>query len=275
MGRRIAIINQKGGVGKTTTTANLGAALALCGQRVALIDMDPQGHLSLYAGLQPDQTIPDVYRCMSEGSSLADAFQKASENLWIAASNVDLAGLESEWANREGRESILKALLDRLSMNLDYVLVDCPPSLGLLTVNSLAACNEVFIPLQPHFLSLQGFGQLLGTISLVRERINPTLQVTGVIFCMYETGTRLAAEVVAEIRNFLAPGEPTESPWGNAKIFETMIRRNIRLAECPSHGTSIFEYAATSHGAEDYAGLADEVLQMNHRSPPPPGMSPH
>ncbi|MCG3180379.1 MAG: Iron-sulfur cluster carrier protein [Phycisphaerae bacterium] len=266
--RRIALINQKGGVGKTTTAVNLGAALARAGRRVLLVDMDPQSHLTMHVGVEPDESTPTVYDVLVDGRPAVQAVRDtASERLRVLPATIDLAAAEVELVGVVGREVILRDALTALadageSTAYDYLLLDCPPSLGLLTLNALAAADEVFICLQPHFLALQGVGKLLETVSLVYQRINPRLRVTGVILCMYETGTRLAGEVTDDLVSYLDENRAARSPWSEARIFRTIIRRNIKLAECPSFGQHIFQYEPLSHGANDYAALAAEVVTM-------------
>lgn len=257
--RRIAILNQKGGVGKTTTTVNLAAALAAEGKKVLLIDMDPQAHATLHLGLTPGRSGPSIYDVLTQGTPINEARKQLTPNLHIVGSHIDLAAAEVELIGVVGREVILRDQLDSDVDNVwDFVLIDCPPSLGMLTLNALCAMREVLIPLQSHFLSLHGMSKLLETVSLVRKRVNRDLIVAGVVLCMYETGTRLSGEVVAELSKFFVNKQPN-SPWTNAKLFQTRIRRNIRLAECPSFGQSIFQYAPNSRGAEDYASLAAEL----------------
>ena len=262
--RSIAIMNQKGGVGKTTTVVNVAAALAARGKRVCLVDFDPQAHASLHLGIDPDPERPSIYDVLIGERTLADVRHEVSENLAVVGSSLDLAAAEIELAGVVGREVILR---DKLAEDLagdsgafDFVLIDCPPSLGILTLNALAAVDEVFIPLQPHFLALHGLSKLLETIELVAGRLNARLRLSGVILCMYDANTRLAAEVTQDVEAFFqsARGKPT--PWAGAKPFQTRIRRNIRLAEAPSFGQSIFEYAPDSNGAEDYGNLAAEIL---------------
>jgi len=257
--RRIAVINQKGGVGKTTTTANLGAALARRGNRVLLIDLDPQGHLSLHLGMDLDGTSATTYELLTRATSIGQAQQQVADSLWCVGAHIELAAAEPELMGVVGREMILRDLVEAQADQYDYVLMDCPPSLGLLTLNALAAAREVFIPVQPHFLALQGMGNLLKTVGVVAQRINPGLRVTGIILCLFETGTRLAGEVVEELKGFLADARQASMPWAHAKLFHTRIRPNIKLAECPSHGKAIFDYAASSNGAADYEMLAAEV----------------
>jgi len=257
--RRIAVINQKGGVGKTTTTVTVAAALARWGYRVLLIDMDPQGHLTLHLGMDLTTSSPTTYDVLTRATPISQARRLVRDNLWCVGSHIELAAAEPELMGVVGREMILRDALDAEHDSYDYVLIDCPPSLGLLTLNALAAAWELFVPVQPHFLALQGLGNLLKTVSLVNQRINPSLKVNGVIVCMYEAGTRLATEVVNDLQAFLEQAGKASSPWAGARVFKTRIRRNIRLAECPSHGLTIFDYAAKSNGAVDYEMLAAEV----------------
>lgn len=258
--RRIAIINQKGGVGKTTTAVNLAAALAECGQRVCVLDLDPQAHATTHLGIEPDGKSPSMYDVLVNSRPLAEVRRKVGENLWVAGSDINLAAAEVELAGVVGREVILRDLLLQDEGAFDFVFMDCAPSLGVLTLNALSAANEVFIPLQPHFLALHGMGKLLETTSLVAKRINPALKVTGIVLSLYEASTRLAQEVVQDLQEYLDKSRNTNAPWAKARIFGTRIRRNIKLAECPSFGQSIFAYAPRCAGAEDYAALAREML---------------
>src|SRR5437899_2907688 len=239
--RRIAIINQKGGVGKTTTAVNLAAALAECGQRVCVIDLDPQAHATTHLGIEPDGKSSSMYDVLVNSRPIAEVRRKVSERLWIAGSDINLAAAEVELAGVVGREVILRDALRQDGDAFDFVLMDCAPSLGVLTLNALSAANEVFIPLQPHFLALHGFGKLLETTALVARRINPHLKVTGVLLCLYESSTRLAGEVAANIRDYLEKNRHANVPWAGARLFETRVRRNIKLAEAPSFGRSIFD----------------------------------
>jgi len=258
--RRIAVINQKGGVGKTTTTVNLAAALAQAGRRVCVLDLDPQAHASTHLGVEPDGTIPSLYDVLVANKPLAAIRRPVAETLWVAPSDINLAAAEVELAGIVGREVILREALAQDAEPFDFVLMDCGPSLGVLTLNALAAADEVFIPLQPHFLALHGLSKLLETTALVGRRINPGLRVGGVIICLYESSTKLAQEVVTDLRGFLERSRGGSVPWSDARVFETKIRRNIKLAECPSFGKSIFGYAPKSPGALDYAALAAEVM---------------
>src|SRR5438270_2531264 len=258
--RRIAITNQKGGVGKTTTAVNLAAALAEAGQRVCVLDLDPQAHATTHLGIEPDGKAPSMYDVLIDSRPLAEVRRKVGDRLWVAGSDINLAAAEVELAGVVGREVILRDLLAADEGAFDFVLMDCAPSLGVLTLNALAAAREVFIPLQPHFLALHGLGKLLETTTLVGKRINPDLRVTGVVLCLYESSTRLAQEVQRDLEAYLERSRGSAVPWQGARVFNTRIRRNIKLAECPSFGRSIFGYAPSCHGAEDYRALAQEVL---------------
>ena len=260
--RSIAITNQKGGVGKTTTTVNLGAALTQAGQRVCLIDLDPQAHLTMHLGLEPGRTKPSVYELLGGSVGLAECVQTVRPNLDLVPAEIDLAGAEVELVGVVGREILLRDALDPVRDRYDVLLIDCPPSLGLLTINALSAVEEVFIALQPHFLALQGLGKLLETVSLVQRRINDRLRISGVMLCMYDSRTALCAEVAAEVARFFEGDHPLKMLWEDAHIFRSQIRRNIRLAEAPGHGKTIFEYSASSHGAQDYQRLAEELLAV-------------
>lgn len=258
--RTIAVINQKGGVGKTTTVANLGAAVAAEGPRVCLLDMDPQSHLTLHFGVEPGAPQASLYDVLIGPTPFAEAVTPLSDRLHLAASEVDLAAAEIELVGTVGREQVLSDKIAAAPLPYDFLFIDCPPSLGLLTLNALAAADEVIIPLQPHFLALQGLGRLLETVGLVQRRINPRLVVSGVIVCMFEASTRLAGEVVADLKSFFESARGTSTPWAGARIFESYIRRNVKLAECPSYGKTIFDYEPSSNGALDYRLLATEFL---------------
>jgi len=276
--RSVAVLNQKGGVGKTTTAVNLSAALAAAGSRVCLIDLDPQAHTTLHLGRTPGEHGQSIYEVLLGNASLAAALRPVAENLWLVGSHIDLAAAEVELAGIVGREAILRDKLAEMlnrkrvgsewqaptleSSAFDFLLIDCPPSLGILSLNALAAVDEVLVPLQPHFLALHGLSKLLQTIEVVSRRLNPRLKLAGVVLCQYESSTRLAGEVCQNVIEYFDSQRDKQTPWSGARIFQTRIRRNIRLAEAPSFGQSIFQYALDSHGAEDYRLLADELLHM-------------
>lgn len=266
--RSIAVINQKGGVGKTTTAVNLAAALAELGKRACVVDLDPQAHASLHLGCSLTEGEESMYQVLVSDTPLARMRRRISERLWLAPAHLDLAAAELELAGEVGREMILRdKMMDEDALcdgdeEFDFLIVDCPPSLGVLTLNALTAVDEVFLPLQPHFLALHGLSKLLRTVDLVSKRLNPTLRLTGVVFCMFDGGTRLATEVTNDVNDFFARQSTRDSIWSRAKTFQTKIRRNIRLAEAPSFGQSIFEYARGSNGAEDYLNLARETLGL-------------
>jgi len=248
--RIIAITNQKGGVGKTTTTVNLGAALAAQGHKVLLVDMDPQANMSCHLGIEIHSLDKSVYDLLAGRADPHTVVMKGSRpNLDVVPANLDLSGAEIELVNEVGRETILRDALETLVDDYRYVLVDCPPSLGLLTLNALTTAREVFIPLQTEFFALQGMSKLLQTVKVVKERLNRRLEITGIVPCMWDGRRNLSREVVEKIREYFG-----------SKVFATIIRENVSLAESPSHGKTIFEYAPRSRGAEDYAHLAREVI---------------
>lgn len=255
--RRISLLNQKGGVGKTTTSVNLAAGLARLGRRTLLIDLDPQAHATLHLGVEPDQAEHTVYDLLlDEDADPRACATNVSEGLDLIASETDLAAAEHELASLPNRQSRLRSALKRVEREYDAILIDCPPSLGLLTVNALAATDEVLIPMQAHFLALQGVGKLLETVRLVGASVNPDLRVAGVVLCMFDSQTTHTQEVVADIESFFESARGQNVPWSGAKLYQPAIRRNIKLAECPSFGQTIFDYAPSAAGAQDYGALA-------------------
>ena len=248
--RRIALVNQKGGVGKTTTAVNLAAGLATIGKRVLLIDLDPQSNTTINFGLRPHELKLTTYSILVGGVPPAEVIRQIAPNLFLIPASIDLAGAEMELSTQFGREQILRDAMQTVG-DYDFCLVDCPPSLGILNVNGLVFVNEVFIPMQCEFFALHGLSLLVRTIEVVKKRLNPTLDVTGVVACMYDSRKGLSRETVREIEKHFGP-----------RVFTTKIRTNVRLAEAPSHGKSIFDYAPDSYGTEDYLALAREVAGL-------------
>ncbi len=250
MTRIIAITNQKGGVGKTTTAVNLSAALAHAGKKVLLLDIDPQGNSTSGVGLDKDQLSTCMYDALINNSSLDDIIVDAdTENLWVAPATIDLAGAEIELVPTISREVKLRELLRNISTEFEYILIDCPPSLGLLTLNALTASGTALIPIQCEYYALEGLSQLLNTIKLVKNHLNTALEIEGVLLPMYDPRTNLSAQVSEEVVNH----------FGN-KVYKTLIPRNVRLSEAPSYGEPIITYDYKSKGAEVYLQLAEEVM---------------
>ncbi len=254
--RTIAVLNQKGGVGKTTTTVNTAAALADMGCKVIVIDLDPQAHLTIHLGVEPESVAAGGYEVLTQSAPFESSLKQVRPNLWMLGANINLVGAETELVNVVGREIILREAMQPCAPAFDFCFIDCAPSLGLLSLNALAASQEVLIPLQPHFLALQGFGKLLQTVDLVNKRINRDLKVTGVLLCMYDARSSLPNEVRADIERFLADARGTTCAWADAQLLRTYVRRNIKLAEAPSYGQTIFEYDPECNGAEDYRNVA-------------------
>lgn len=256
--RIIALVNQKGGVGKTTTAANLGSYLAFLKQRTLLIDLDPQSNLSLHFGVEVhkiEKTINELL--LDENIKYEDiVINTEIANLDLLPSNIELSSVELELVNHIGRERILDNILNEIvkKVKYDFIIIDCSPSLGILTLNALTATQEIFIPLQLEYFSLQGLGRLLNTVALVRKRINPKLDITGIILCLFDSRKNLSWEILEKVKNLF--GEI---------VFKTSIRVNVRLAEAPSFGKSILLYDPDSHGAEDYLHLAQEVVKMDRK----------
>lgn len=251
--RIISLVNQKGGVGKTTTTNNLGASLVKAGKRVLLIDLDPQANLSYSLGVRGGD-YKSIYDVLRGTAKLKDIILTHKNGVDIAPSHINLSGVELELASQVGREQILKDALNGVADNYDYVLIDCAPSLGIITLNALVASKEVFIPVQTEVLALQGMSQLLKTINLVRERLNSELEVTGVIGTMYDSRKKLSEEVMESLNEHFS-----------GKLFKTLIRSNVSLAESPSSGVDIISYKADSYGAKDYQALAEEVIKQEDK----------
>jgi chromosome partitioning protein len=266
--RKIAVLNQKGGVGKTTTVVNTAAALAGMGLKVVVVDLDPQAHLTIHLGLEPQAIVAGSYEVLTKEARFEEEIMLVRPNLWLLPANINLVGAESELVSVVGRETILREAIGPVEDKFDYFIIDCPPSLGLLTLNALAAVEEVLIPLQPHFLALQGFGKLLQTVDLVNKRINPELKVQGILLCMFDTRASLPGEVKADIEHFLEGARGSECAWAQARILPTFIRRNIKLAEAPSYGQTIFEYERNCHGAEDYIKVAESIHNQFQLVPP-------
>lgn len=251
--RIMAIVNQKGGVGKTTTTINLAASLSELEQRVLLIDMDPQGNASTGLGVGRDQRSKSAYHVLTEGLSLDDAIQPTQvRGLYILPSHPDLSGVEIEMGRAEGRTQRLSNALEQASSQFDYVLIDCPPSLNILTLNALAAARSIIVPLQCEFFALEGLSQLLRTVEMAKEGINPKLAIDGVVLTMFDKRNRLSLQVADDVRKHL----------GRA-VFETLIPRNVRIAEAPSFSEPVTTYEPSSQGAKAYRRLAREVLRKH------------
>ena len=250
MGRIIAIANQKGGVGKTTTAINLSACLAEAGQRVLAVDFDPQGNETSGLGLEKDEAERTVYDLIVGECDIDECLvSNIQENLDLLPSNVELAGAEIELLEIENKESLLKECLGKIRQNYDFIIIDCPPSLNLLTINALTAADTVLVPIQCEYYALEGLNQVLKTVNLVKKKLNPSLEMEGVVFTMYDARTKLSMEVVESVKNNL-----------NQNIYKTIIPRNVRLAEAPSHGMPIDIYDSRSSGAESYRLLAAEVI---------------
>ena len=251
MGKVIAIASQKGGVGKSTTTINLSACLAEKRKKVLIIDIDPQGNTTSGLGVDKEHLENTVYEVLIGDGELKDCIMPLDiKNLSIIPANVNLAGAEIELLNSEGKEYILKEKIEKVRNEYDFIIIDCPPSLNVLTLNAMTTANTVLIPIQCEYYALEGLSQLMHTISLVQERLNPDLTIEGVVFTMYDGRTNLATDVVDNVKSNL-----------QYKIFKTVIPRNVRLAEAPSHGVPIIQYDGKSAGAKSYRSLAKEIIR--------------
>ncbi|MBD3170564.1 MAG: AAA family ATPase [candidate division Zixibacteria bacterium] len=251
MSEIIAITNQKGGVGKTTTAINLSSCLAVAERKTLLIDIDPQANTTSGMGFNKDELGSSIYEVLVDGNDINDIITATNvPNLYLAPSHIRLVGAEVELVNRVGRERVLDAILQKIRHDYDYIIIDCPPSLGLLTVNTLTAADSVLIPIQCEYYALEGLGQLLNTVRLVQKHLNADLKIGGVVLTMYDSRLNLSRQVAEETRKFF-----------DDKVFKTVINRNVRLSEAPSFGKPIIMYDILSTGAENYIALAKEIMQ--------------
>ena len=255
MGKIIAIANQKGGVGKTTTSVNLAASLGVLEKKVLLIDADPQANASSGLGIDVDNVEIGTYQILEHSNTPAEAIIKsASPNVDVIPSHIDLVAIEIELVDKENREYMLKQALEKIKEQYDYIIIDCAPSLGLLTLNALTAADSVIIPIQCEYFALEGLGKLLNTIKSVQKIHNPELDIEGLLLTMYDSRLRLSNQVVEEVQKHF-----------NDMVFKTIIQRNVKLSEAPSFGESIIAFDATSKGATNYLSLAEEVIKKNSK----------
>lgn len=253
MGKVIAIANQKGGVGKTTTTVNLGACLADKGKQVLIVDMDPQGNTTSGFGIDKDKLLATSYEMVLGDATVEECLLELSDfKLDIIPASMDLAGAEVELIGIDRREGLLDEKISKIKDYYDFILIDCPPSLNILTINAFRAADSILVPIQCEFYALEGLTQLISTINLVKQRLNPKIDIEGILFTMYDNRTKLCTQVVDEVKAFLP-----------SKIYDTKIPRNVRLAEAPSYGLPVIYYERSSKGAVSYLELADEVIRRN------------
>lgn len=253
MGKIIAIANQKGGVGKTTTAINLAASLAALERKTLIVDADPQANSASGIGINPREVNASIYECMVDGTDIKEAIlETAIDYLYLVPSNIDLVGAEVEMVNLENREHRMKEALAPIVEDFDYIIIDCSPSLGLITVNSMTAADSVIIPVQCEYFALEGLGKLLNTIKIIQSRLNPNLEIEGILLTMYDVRLRLSNQVVEEVKAHFKD-----------MVFETLIPRNVKLSESPSFGLPVLGHDAESKGAISYLNLATEILQKN------------
>ena len=253
MGKIIALANQKGGVGKTTTTINLAASLATFEKKVLVVDADPQANASSGLGIDITKLGSTVYECLVNGRNPREAILKSCiEGLFIMPSHIDLVGAELELMNMEGRETVMKKMLSGIKDDYDFILIDCSPSLGLITVNSLTAADSIIIPVQCEYFALEGISKLLNTIKIIKTKLNPSLDIEGFLLTMYDSRLRLSNQIIDEVRKHF-----------QELVFETVIARNVKLSEAPSYGLPAVMYDADSRGSKNYLALAQEILKKN------------
>ena len=276
--RTVAFMNQKGGVGKTTTVVNLAHAISEAGRTVLVIDLDPQAHATLHLGTDPDEVEWSVYDLLHDPPTSGDfeGVLRVRERLSLVPAVTDQAAAEHELADAPDRMARLSRFIEAVRHRYEFIFLDCPPSLGLLTLNGLSAAKEVIVPMQAHFLALQGVGKLLETVQLVGKGVNEHLRVSGVVLCMHDEQTRHAKEVVQDLKSFFEASRDQDVPWRGARVYDPPVRRNIKLAEAPSFGQTIFEYARWCPGAQDYRAVGeafvaewDELLDRRTRSVEP------
>ncbi|MEA3443482.1 MAG: AAA family ATPase [Bacteroidota bacterium] len=256
MSKVIAVANQKGGVGKTTTAINLAASLAVLDKKVLIVDADPQSNATSGIGFDVRHVKASIYECLIDGVNPADVIlQSETKGMDLIPSHIDLVGAEIEILNKPNREKIMKQVIDKVRDDYDYVLIDCSPSLGLITVNALTAADSIMIPVQCEYFALEGLGKLLNTIKIIQARLNPALQIEGFLLTMYDSRLRLSNQVVEEVNKHF-----------QQMVFKTLIRRNVTLGEAPSYGKPVVMYDASSAGAKNYLNLAKELIHRNNMS---------